>query len=280
MGGERELEMEIEYSVELKEKSDEKKLFNINAFSELNRSGLSYGGVERRMSMREFSTGEKLYIQYPGKETVRSSNPRPWDFRPKLQLPNGEWLKDLSFKDVWDDLYAFKDIAMDMSYVATLFFRIAYMMDVRKTTRNLPYEDVDVKTGDVIRTGEIELTWYEYEPDDEILSGFQVSSEAIKGCSVPAYLMYNDYLAQNEDCKYYYRAVCEKGEKWRSDTGRRNTLLTHMSVIAFIENMLRFTEITDMFQRGLGVAALPRRYWEEVTGGRVAISRGGGGGRQ
>ena len=42
-----------------------------------------------------------------------------------------------------------------------------------------------------------------------------------------------------------------------------------MAVIAFIEDKLRFTEITDMFQRGMGVANLPTKYWEETTGGRV-----------
>ena len=203
--------------------------------------------------MKEFPTGEKLYIQYPGKETVRENNPRPWDFRPKLQLRGGEWLKDLSFKDVWDDLYMLKDFAMDMGYLATLFFRIAYMMDATK----------------IINTGEMELSWFEYNPSEEVLSGFQISTEALRGCSVPAYLAYNDYLAQNEDCKYYYRAVYDKGETWKTDTGRRNTLLTHMAVIAFIEDLLRFTEITDMFQRGMGVANLPTKYWEDVTGGRV-----------
>ena len=99
--------MEIEYSKELKAKSDEKKLFNIETFSHLDTSGLRYGTMERRILMKEFSTGEKLYIQYPGKETVRAIKPRPWDFRPKLILANGDWLKDLSFKDIWDDLYDF-----------------------------------------------------------------------------------------------------------------------------------------------------------------------------
>ena len=261
--------MRIEYSSELKRESDEKKLFNINTFSKLDKSGLSYGGIERRILMKEYPTGEKLYIQYPGKESARDKNVRPWDFRPKLQLPNGEWLKDLSFKDVWDDLYSFKDIACDMSYIATLFFRIAYMIDAKKTTRALHYEDVDSKTGQIVNEGDVELTWYEYTPEEDILSGLQVSPEAIRGCSVPAYLAYNDYLAQNEDCKYYYRAVYDKGETWKTDTGRRNTLLTHMAVIAFIEDKLRFTEITDMFQRGMGVANLPTKYWEETTVGRV-----------
>ncbi len=263
--------MEIKCSYELKKESNQRKLLNIETFSNLDKTGLQFGVIERRLLIRTFPTGEKLYLQYPGKESVRDKNPRPWDFRPKLQLKNGEWLKDLSFKDIWDDLYSFKDVKADLSYVATLFFRIAYMLDTEKTTRIVPYEDIEISTGKIINRGEIELTWYEYNPNSSILEALQVSPEALRQCSLMAYLSYNDYLAQNEDCKYYYRAEHEKGEPWKPDTGRRNTLLTHMSVIAFIEDILKFTEITDMFQRGLGVAPLPTKHWTKTTGGRVIL---------
>lgn len=261
--------MEVQYSAQVRKASDPKKLFNVQSFSELDRTGLAFGEIERRLLMKEFPTGEKLYIQYPGKESARIKSPRPWDFRPRLYLPNGERLKDLSFKDVWDDLYALKDASLDMGYLATLFFRIAYMLDTELVTRKLQYEDIDVRTVEVVNTGELELSWYEYAPSAELLSELQVPPEAIRGCSLPAYLAYNDYLAQNEGCKYFYRATYERNEKWDTNTGRRNTLLTHMSVIAFIEGLLSFTDIVMMFQRGKGVAALPSKYWEAVTGGRV-----------
>ena len=38
----------------------------------------------------------------------------------------------------------------------------------------------------------------------------------------------------------------------------------------FIENKLKFTEITDMFQRGMGVAPIPTKLVEDVTNGRVS----------
>lgn len=259
----------VHYTRELKKESDNKKLFNINTFSKLDRSGLGYGEVERRLLMKEYSTGEKLYLQYPGKESARDENVRPWDFRPKLQLSNGEWLKDLSFKDVWDDLYAFKDGETDMPYLATLFFRIAYMLDSKKTTRIVTYEDIECATGKIMNTGQVELTWYEYEPSDDVIGDSLMFPKGMRGCSIYAYLAYNDYLAQNEDCKYYYRDTIANGKSWDTNTGRTNTLLTHMSVIAFMEGILRFTQITDMFQRGKGVAKLQTKYWEEVTGGRV-----------
>ena len=99
--------------------------------------------------MKEYPAGEKPYIQYPGKESAREKSPRPWDFRPKMMLPNGEWLKDLSFKDVWDDLYSLRDLNVVMSYIATLFFRIAYMLDSELATRELEYEDIN-RSGEVV----------------------------------------------------------------------------------------------------------------------------------
>lgn len=258
----------IRYTNEMRAESFDKKLQNISSFSQLDRRGLRYGEVERRVLMREYPTGEKLYIQFPGKETVREKNPRPWDFRPKMQLADGGWLKDLSFKDVWDDLYTLKDTNVDMGYVAMIFFRIAYMLDSKYQSKTLPYEDID-QDGNVVGAGTMTVGWNEYDPDESLFEGLEIPPKIIRGCSLLPYLAYNDYLAQNEDCKYYYRSKYEKSENWNGLTGRRNTLLTHMSVIAFIEGYLRFTEITDMFQRGMGVAPLTPKLWEEVTGGLV-----------
>ena len=115
----------------------------------------------------------------------------------------------------------------------------------------------------------IQMEWYEYNPDEVLFEKLAVPARILGGCSLLPYLAYNDYLAQNEDNKYFYRSKCEKGETWNSRTGRSNTLLTHMLVIAFIEEYLRFTEITDMFQRGMGVAPLPMKLLSDVTGGLV-----------
>ncbi len=258
----------IIYNYDLRKESFEKRMVNIECFASLDRTNLSFGQVERRLLIKTFPTGEKLFIQYPGKESARDKNPRPWDFRPKMLLPNGEWLKDLSFKDVWDDLYSFKDSEVDMSYIATLFFRIAYMLDSTLTTKELTFEDVN-RDGEIVNRGAVELTWYDYNPDQVMIDKIYVSDKILRGVALLPYLAYNDYLAQNEDCKYYYRSEVERGESWNGSTGRRNTLLTHMSVIAFIEEKLRFTEITDMFQRGMGVAPIPTKLIEDITGGRV-----------
>lgn len=253
---------------DVKMTSMRKKLHNVEAFSSLDRKGLEFRGIERRLLMKEFPTGEKLYIQYPGKESARENNPRPWDFRPKLLLPNGEWLKDLSFKDVWDDLYSIKDAHVDLADIATIFFRMAYMMDSNPVTRTLDYEDVDI-AGNVVNRGKIEFTWNEYTPEPSVLDKIFIPSQVLRGVSLPAYLAYNDYLAQNEDCKYFYRAEKENGSTWDGKVGRMNTLLTHMTVIAFMEDKIKFTDIMMRFQRGKGVAPLPANMFEDITGGAV-----------
>ena len=258
----------IQLTSEIKDESYKRKVFNVKAFSSLDKSGLAYGSVERRLLMREYPTGEKVYIQYPGKETIREEKPRPWDFRPKLLTFEGEWLKDLSFEDIWDDLYSLKDTNIDMTYIATIFFRMAFMFDSKLTTRMLKYEDIDAD-GNIVGSGELEFTWYEYDLPQNILDRIQISPSILRGCSLLPYLAYNDYLAQNEDCKYYYRDTIEKGGEWDGKVGRQNTLLTHMSVIAFIEGHYKFTEIIGMFRRSFGVAPLAQKYWEVVTGGRV-----------
>lgn len=259
--------MPYTYTKNTKKESDEKRLFNIKAFSSLDRTGLSFNGIQRRLLMHTLETGEKLYIQYPGKESI-ATKIRPWDFRPKLQKADGSWLNDLSFKDIWDDLYKLKDIKTDMSLIASLFFKMAFMIDTTKTTKTLPFEDID-QTGTVVNTGAIDFTYYEYTPSQKSLDDLKLSKSDLRDVSLLAYLLCNDYLVQNEDCKYYYRAIYEDKTKWDTKIGRHNTLLTHMSVIAFIEKKLRFTEIMDMFQRGRGVAPLSSKKWEDVTNGKI-----------
>lgn len=260
--------MNIFYDKNLINEAKQKKLKNIQAFSSLDRTGLSYNNIQRRLFIKQFETGEKLYIQYPGIETLQTKNPKPWDFRPKIQKTNGEWLADLKFKDIWDDLYNFKNDNVDMSNVAILFFRMAFMMDSTEVTKKLSYEDVDTN-GNSIFKGEITLNWFDYNINPKIIEDLNIPTSLTRNISLLAYLNCNDYLAQNEDCKYYYRSTNENNGKWNFKTGRTNTLLTHMSVVSFIEKHISFTEIMDLFQRGRGVAPLPQKYWTKTTNGII-----------
>ena len=96
----------MEYNKDVKKDAIEKREFNIAQFSELDKKGLKFQDIERKLLLHTTKNGEKVFIQYPGKETISSNSEkvRPWDFRPKLQLSNGTYIKDLSFPDIWDDL--------------------------------------------------------------------------------------------------------------------------------------------------------------------------------
>ena len=84
----------------------------------------------------------------------------------------------------------------------------------------------------------------------------QLSSITPRDVSLEAYLIYNDLLVQNEDCKYFYRDTKIKKDTWNSNSGRYNTLLSHISVIEYLQGRISFSEIMTRFQRGMGVAPI------------------------
>ena len=60
---------------------------NIQSFAVLDRRGLGFVSKERRVLLHTTPFGERIFIQYPGKESGRRGlDERPWDFRPKLIL--------------------------------------------------------------------------------------------------------------------------------------------------------------------------------------------------
>ncbi len=246
----------MEYNKDVKKDAIEKRKFNIAQFSELDKKGLKFQDIERKLLLHTTKNGEKVFIQYPGKETISSNSEkvRPWDFRPKLQLSNGTYIKDLSFPDIWDDL---TDIHSSdktlLSILAGIFFRMAVMYDYSMTENSYKYEDIN-SSGKIIKKGVLPFQYYKPVFSKKVLS--QLSSITPRGVSLEAYLIYNDLLVQNEDCKYFYRDTKIKKDTWNSNSGRYNTLLSHISVIEYLQGRLSFSEIMTRFQRGMGVAPI------------------------
>lgn len=260
--------LSLNYNSDIKKSADEKRIYNIKAFSELDRSGLEYRKLERRLFLYDTVAGEKIWIQYPGKETLSG---KPWDFRPKMfmQSKNGI-MPDLSFPDIWDDL---ADIHTEnpeaLQVLAAVLFRMAYMEGYSKEKRICHFDDINIETGQVVNNGEVDITFYSPIFNPEIISSLQSEIGYIRGASLEAYLLYNDLLVQNEDCKYYYRDTFEKNIKWNSTIGRRNTLLTHLSVIEYIQGNVKFSAIMNRFQRGRGVAPITLGSISSITGGII-----------
>lgn len=117
------------------------------------------------------------------------------------------------------------------------------------------------------------IEWFKYKPEIRYINSLNNSIGTIGGVSVEGYLYYNDLLAQNEDCKYYYRDVVENGGEWNPKSGRRNTLLTHISVISFLLGNMKFSEIMDHFQHYKGVAPISEKNISIVTNGFVEIKK-------
>lgn len=181
-----------------------------------------------------------------------------------------ELMPDLAFPDIWDDL---SDIHTEnpeaLQALAAVLFRMAYMEGYDKETRTCYFDDINPETEQIVNKGKVDITFYSPRFHPEIIEALQDEIGCIRGASLEAYLLYNDLLVQNEDCKYYYRDTFEKNVKWDSKIGRRNTLLTHLSVIEYIQGNAKFSAIMNRFQRGRGVAPITLGSISSITGGII-----------
>ena len=267
--------LQTEISKDAKKASRQKKDHNINTLSQLSREGLSFGKRERRVFLGKTSAGEKVYIQYPGKESARQDDKvRPWDFRPKVQLTNGKFIDDISFKDIWNDLIDLHENDPEMlPIIATVLYRLAMLTDHELVFEGCEYTDID-QSGNAIEKGKIDIEHYRYSPGQDILDYLGERIGEIRGVSLEAYLLINDYLAQNEDCKYYYRDVVRDKGAWDGKIGRYNNLMTHIMIIAYLEKKVKFTDVTDQFQRMRGVAPIPESKLPDVSDGLIIDTKG------
>ncbi|MBU4693920.1 hypothetical protein KQ878_03435 [Mycoplasma zalophidermidis] len=262
-----------EYISNIKSKiTKNRKLFNINSFSQLDKTGLEFGKLERRLLLYETLENEKIYIQYPGKETkFTGDKARPWDFRPKLLNLNGEAMDDLAFPEIWNDL---ENLLRNKSHgilaqIAALFYRTALLYDSILVHEKVKVETIDVINNSIKNVAYIDFDWYKVNIDNKIWETLNNSIGHIRGFSFEAYLLYNDLLAQNEDCKYFYRAESVKNEPWKENNGRLNTFKTHISIIGYLNKKIKFYELMQKFQRGNGLAVPTQNEIELITEGII-----------
>lgn len=266
--------LKMEYKKSTKGIALAKRLENINAFAGLSRQELEFGSKERLLYLYKSKLGEQVCIQYPGKETISGNQERvrPWDFRPKLISVTGEVMKDLSFPNIWDDLAAMHISNNEvLSILAALLFRMAFMEGHVSQKLLADYQDIDIKSMRTIVTGAIPFEWHAPKYPLEIMDYLDARIGKIRGASIEAYLVYNDLLVQNEDCKYYYRDVLLRKGKWNSSIGRNNTLLSHISVIEYLQGRITFSEIMSRFQRGMGVAPVSLNRIPGITNNIIEI---------
>lgn len=258
--------------------SSKRRRINIEWIKDLERSDLAYKKDEKAIHIRRTAYGEDLFIQYPGKESMKGK--RPWDFRPKLCKTDDyadKYLKDLSFRDIWDVIIGIiNDFSKKKEEIGSLlaitFYRMAFMLDHK-------YDEISKKRKVVClgfddegpcskeeRLVDLKRGFFEYFPPKYILDIFADYKIEIDGMkiSLEAFLLYNELLAWNEDCKYYYRNLHKKEGEWLKGVGRVNNLLSHISIIGFLLGKIKLSEMIMQFIRSRGVAPATKRLIKDI----------------
>lgn len=264
----------------VRSESSAKRKNNIQWIIDLFRTDLTFRKNMRQILITTTQSNEELFIQYPGKETARNDDKlRPWDFFPRVRK-NNDYGSNLDFQAIWDILYEGLNLLISKNpewatILATVFYRMAFMKDhiltttPHKTTiRQLSYDDSGQEST-VHDTIEEIFPLYQYSPAKLVLQSVSDIAPSWGGMSFEAFLHFNDLLAWNEDCKYYYRMQQTKPNTWIRNTGRVNTLLTHLSIIGYVSGKIRFSEVCIKFARGKGVAPATRNEILRVCNGYI-----------
>ena len=275
----KELSMSYSRNTVLKDSTDKRK-YNIDVFNKIDRKKLKYNKTECRLLLYETLQGEKIYIQFPGKESVDRIK-KPNDFRPKLQFSNGgEFMQDASFGFIWDILDEIgKKRKVDLYFVAALFLRIGYMYGYEKVSETVMRETIKLKNGliESVECVEDELfEWYKISLSDNVwytlndkIGPIKVSEDG-RSISFEAFIKFVDLLFQNEDCKYYYINVVINGKKdYKLKNGRPNSSAATLCILNYLEGNDKLSNLLNVFQKSRGVPNFKRADYMIVTDGIV-----------
>lgn len=235
---------------------------NIDWVKSLDRVGLEYKKKELRLLVYTTSKGEKIYIQYPGKET-KDSYQKPFDFRPKLEHSNGI-AEDMTFGDLLDFFHAsYKPLSDDAKKSITkrlvfILYRLASMYEhspAQNPEAALPVIDA-IPQAEAVKVGISYKPFLAFKPDLDELATLE---SHFTGISLEAFLYYLDLLALNEDVKY---RIKDKP----LDQGRPNTIKSVISFLMFLSDDMKMSKIVDKFTRTKGVCAATHKEVLSVCG--------------
>lgn len=254
---------------------------NINWIKSLPRTGLSYQKKERQILIHTTDSGERIFLQYPGKESIRKDDKqRPWDFRPRLyrsQDKNHHF--DMSFGDMLKTICGAADALENkgkkdiLRIFAAILYRMAFMLDHTKIESfSAATRDVTYKNNKELRySGERTQKYsalFKYQPKEQILKHITKEYPQWGEMSFEGFLFYYELLAWNEDCKYYYQNHYIKNSKgWINGKGRLNTLLTGIRIVGYLLGDISLPDLINRFSMGIS-PALPDEVMR-VCGGLV-----------
>lgn len=252
-----------------------KRLKNIQAIQaligEAKRSNrLVYQSAEERLHIFTTQAGEKVYIQYPGKESsLTGDKHRPYDFRPKIITADGQELRDLVFADMWrivEDLNT--EHHRILKLMATLFFRLGRMTLHRDVEQEYICESLDAN-GNVVYTTNRHLRWFQFDIGADIMESLNFHAEGLHvdegiTISLEAFLCFFELLLQNEDSKYYDK----KGDL---TSGRIPTSDSMLLLSATLLGHIKLSVLLQRFVSGFGIAHCGISEIEPATDGLVRI---------
>lgn len=268
--------LKIEYNKKdvLKE-SKRKRKKNIASFLGISRDSLKYGVKEKRILLYETLKGEKIYIQYPGKEST-NKEPRPLDFRPELETVNGTFMQNITFGYIWDIL---DEIGRThngyLCLIAALIIKEEYMYDYQMCNEQYESYIVDYENNKVSKDSPLTLEWYKLNLDDDVwftlndkVGDIKINNNEV--ISLEAFIKFIDLLFQKEDCKYYYINKVEKGkvstiDEYDLKNGRNSSGDANLAILSYLQKKKKLSDLLNEFQKGRGVTSYRKSDYSIVT---------------
>lgn len=221
---------------------------NIQFFASLDRNGLK---IDDKILKIYSTANEDISIIYPGIETERGNE---WDFRPYLQVKNTSTsIKDLNFNEIWQSFNnLYENILDNKEFV--IFARILY-----KTAFLQCHKRTEIKKNEFLYV----FSQEELDDEEKSILNKTIKIKMLDGneldISLESFIIFNDLLGANEDCKYFYLGtkskkntakrniknpneitqfhtydVLRKKIYWANHSGRINTFLTHLHYLLYI----------------------------------------------
>ena len=264
--------LQFDYNRGVLSESKDRRKYNIEQFNAIPRGSLAYEIEEKRVLLYTTIEGEKIYIQFPGKESVRDI-PYPYDLRPELCLEDGTFIAPASFTHIWDTMdYIAKTHNAYLYIIATIFLKIGYMHGYIKTSGSY-YSELVSKTS-IKRDKDVELDWYSLGIDEDIWytlnDGIGKVPFSNAEVTIEALFKYIDLLFQNEDCKYYYQNVfIKKISSYGLTSGRNSSSDTVLSVISYLKGDTLMSQLINGVSKGRGIVSFKKSNYETITNGLV-----------
>ncbi|MEK7545726.1 MAG: hypothetical protein AAB554_01450 [Patescibacteria group bacterium] len=154
----------------------------------------------------------------------------PNDMLPCLEQKGAIVGTPASFRDVFEELQKIgREDEMTLELLGSLLFRSAYVLDHKEVASGI----------------------WRYEPPQEVVDEISKTVPSAYGMPLEAFLHYLDALAWNEDVKYH-----TLGYNVKTDTGRRNNLLTCVNIVAVFLGRVSIAKFAGSFARPpVGISA-------------------------